>query len=131
MGFFVNRPIFAMVISIIMCLVGAISLGQLSREQYPNVAPPQVKVTATYPGASPATIETEVAAPIERGLRAGGRDGCRVHGIDAHGERAADLAAAVRLGLRIDSDAVALAALAHAIAHRDDLGPNPCVLLSS
>lgn len=66
MGFFVDRPVFATVIALFFSLLGLLSVNQLSKEQYPNVAPPQVKVTAVYPGASPETLETEVAAPIER-----------------------------------------------------------------
>jgi multidrug efflux pump len=66
MGFFVERPVFATVIALIIALVGALAGRQLAVEQYPSVAPPQVQVTAVYPGASPETLETTVAAPIER-----------------------------------------------------------------
>ena len=66
MGFFVDRPVFATVIALIIALVGALAAGQLAVEQYPNVAPPQVKVTAIYPGASPEILENTVAAPLER-----------------------------------------------------------------
>src|SRR5512139_1426112 len=66
MGFFVDRPVFATVIALIVSLVGALALRQLAYEQYPNVAPPQVQVTAVYPGASPELLENVVAAPLER-----------------------------------------------------------------
>jgi multidrug efflux pump len=66
MGFFVDRPVFATVIAVIIALVGALAGRQLAVEQYPSVAPPQVQVTAVYPGASPETLETTVAAPLER-----------------------------------------------------------------
>jgi multidrug efflux pump len=66
MGFFVTRPVLASVIALIISLVGALTVRQLAVEQYPNVAPPQVKVTAVYPGASPEILETTVAAPLER-----------------------------------------------------------------
>ncbi|MCZ8106998.1 MAG: multidrug efflux RND transporter permease subunit [Burkholderiales bacterium] len=66
MGFFVDRPVFAIVIAVILSLVGALASTQLAVEQYPSVAPPQVQVTAIYPGASPETLETTVAAPLER-----------------------------------------------------------------
>jgi multidrug efflux pump len=66
MGFFVDRPVFATVIAVIIALVGALAGTQLAVEQYPSVAPPQVQVTAVYPGASPETLETTVAAPLER-----------------------------------------------------------------
>ena len=66
MGTFVTRPVFAMVISIIMALLGILASRQLAVEQYPSVAPPQVMVTAVYPGASPETIENTVASSLER-----------------------------------------------------------------
>jgi multidrug efflux pump len=66
MGTFVTRPVFAMVIAIIISLLGVLASRQLAVEQYPVVAPPQVKITAVYPGASPEVIETTVAAAIER-----------------------------------------------------------------
>jgi multidrug efflux pump len=66
MGTFVSRPVFAMVIAIIITLLGVLASNQLAIEQYPNVAPPQVKITAVYPGASPEVIETTVASALER-----------------------------------------------------------------
>ena len=66
MGFFVDRPVFATVIALIITLIGALTVRQLAIEQYPNVAPPQVRVSAVYPGASPEILETTVAAPLER-----------------------------------------------------------------
>jgi hydrophobe/amphiphile efflux-1 (HAE1) family protein len=65
-GFFVDRPVFATVIAALITLVGALASQQLAVEQYPSVAPPQVQITASYPGASPETLETTVAAPLER-----------------------------------------------------------------
>ena len=50
MGFFVDRPVFATVIALIITLIGALTVRQLAVEQYPNVAPPQVRVSAVYPG---------------------------------------------------------------------------------
>ena len=49
--FFVNRPIFAWVIAITIMLAGVLAIFNLPVSQYPNIAPPQVRVTATYPGA--------------------------------------------------------------------------------
>ena len=66
MGFFVKRPVMATVIALIFMLVGILASKQLAVEQYPTVAPPQVMITATYPGASPETLETTVASPLER-----------------------------------------------------------------
>ncbi|MGZ3460480.1 MAG: efflux RND transporter permease subunit, partial [Archangium sp.] len=66
--FFIRRPIFASVISILITLVGAISIPNLPVEQYPNLAPPQVTVTATYIGASAEVVESAVTTVLERAL---------------------------------------------------------------
>ena len=63
--FFIDRPRFAFVISIVIMLVGFIALKQLPLEEYPTITPPQVTVSATYMGASSDVIESTVAAPIE------------------------------------------------------------------
>jgi HAE1 family hydrophobic/amphiphilic exporter-1 len=64
--FFINRPIVAMVISIIMVLVGTISILSLPVAQFPQIAPPEVQVLATYVGADAQTLEQAVATPIEQ-----------------------------------------------------------------
>ncbi len=64
--FFIDRPIFSSVISILITLLGAVAYLTLPTEQYPDLAPPIVRVEATYPGASAATIADTVAAPIEQ-----------------------------------------------------------------
>src|SRR5687767_7314891 len=66
--FFVDRPVLAMVISIVIVLIGAIALVGLPIAQYPDVIPPQVRVTATYRGANALDVEKTVAAPIEQQL---------------------------------------------------------------
>ncbi|MDB5307735.1 MAG: bepE 9 [Gemmataceae bacterium] len=63
--FFITRPVFAMVLSVLMVLAGGLALTQLPIAQYPEVVPPQVVVTATYPGADARTVSETVAAPIE------------------------------------------------------------------
>lgn len=63
--FFLNRPIFAMVISILIVLVGIVAYVNLPVEQYPNITPPQIQVSTTYPGASAQVISDSVAAPLE------------------------------------------------------------------
>ncbi|NVK28231.1 MAG: efflux RND transporter permease subunit, partial [Flavobacteriia bacterium] len=63
--FFVQRPIMAMVIAIVMTVVGAVSILGLPIEQYPNITPPIVQVRANYTGANAVSIEQSVAAPIE------------------------------------------------------------------
>ena len=63
--FFINRPIVAMVISIIMVIVGVVSMLQLPIAQFPNIVPPEILVQATYPGADAQTLEQSVATPLE------------------------------------------------------------------
>tara|TARA_R110001599_G_scaffold7498_3_gene36648 strand:+ start:15802 stop:18963 length:3162 start_codon:yes stop_codon:yes gene_type:complete len=64
--FFIRRPIFAAVISLIFFIVGAISVWQLPITEYPEVVPPTVVVTANYPGANPKVIAETVASPLEQ-----------------------------------------------------------------
>ena len=64
--FFINRPIFAWVIAIVIMLAGALSILNLPISQYPQIAPPQVNISATYPGASAKTIEDTVVQIIEQ-----------------------------------------------------------------
>ncbi|MGC4073629.1 MAG: efflux RND transporter permease subunit [Nibricoccus sp.] len=66
--FFIKRPIFAGVLSIVIFLVGAIALFRLPISEYPEVVPPTVIVRAVYPGANPKTISETVAAPIEQAI---------------------------------------------------------------
>ena len=63
--FFIDRPIFASVLSIVIVIVGGVALLGLPIAQYPDVAPPVVQVTATYPGANAVTVAETVATPIE------------------------------------------------------------------
>src|ERR1700676_1162981 len=64
--FFINRPIVAMVISIVMVIVGAVTILSLPVALFPNIVPPEVQVLATYVGADAQTIEQSVATPIEQ-----------------------------------------------------------------
>src|ERR1051325_9485669 len=65
-NFFIRRPIVAIVISILTVLLGVVVIRGLSIEQYPFLAPPNIRVTATYPGASAEAVEQSVATPIEQ-----------------------------------------------------------------
>ena len=67
--FFIDRPIFAWVIAIIIMMAGALAIYQLPISQYPNVAPPQVSISASYPGASAQTIENTVTQVIEQNMK--------------------------------------------------------------
>src|SRR6266481_3477519 len=64
--FFIDRPIVAMVISILMVIVGVVAMVQLPVALYPNIAPPEILLTARYPGADAVTLEQSVATPIEQ-----------------------------------------------------------------
>jgi HAE1 family hydrophobic/amphiphilic exporter-1 len=64
--FFIRRPIVAIVISILIVMMGVFTLSGLSFEQYPFLAPPTIRITATYPGASAVAVEQSVATPIEQ-----------------------------------------------------------------
>jgi len=71
--FFIERPVLANVLAIVMVLIGAVALYNLPVAQYPNIVPPTVQVTARYPGASPQTVIDTIALPIE--LQVNGVDG--------------------------------------------------------
>src|SRR5580658_8884545 len=66
--FFIQRPIVAMVIAILMVIVGTVSMFGLPTAQFPNIVPPEIQVQATYPGADAQTLEQSVATPIEQQL---------------------------------------------------------------
>ncbi len=64
--FFIDRPIFATVISLVIILAGLVSMQVLPVEQYPNIVPTEIQITATYPGATAEVLADTVAAPIEQ-----------------------------------------------------------------
>jgi HAE1 family hydrophobic/amphiphilic exporter-1 len=64
--FFINRPIVAMVISIVVVLVGSLTVLKLPVAQFPNIAPPEIQILATYVGADAQTLEQAVATPLEQ-----------------------------------------------------------------
>jgi HAE1 family hydrophobic/amphiphilic exporter-1 len=64
--FFINHPVMSMVISIVMVIVGAVAILSLPTAQFPNIADPQIQITATYPGADATTLDQSVATPIEQ-----------------------------------------------------------------
>ncbi|BDH44969.1 multidrug efflux RND transporter permease subunit [Salmonella enterica subsp. enterica serovar Choleraesuis] len=66
--FFIDRPIFAWVIAILLCLTGTLAILSLPVEQYPELAPPNVRITANYPGASAQTLENTVTQVIEQNM---------------------------------------------------------------
>ncbi|APG19148.1 aminoglycoside/multidrug transporter subunit AcrD [Kosakonia radicincitans] len=67
-NFFIDRPIFAWVLAILICLTGTLAIISLPVEQYPDLAPPNVRITANYPGASAQTLENTVTQVIEQNM---------------------------------------------------------------
>ncbi len=67
-NFFIDRPIFAWVLAILLCLCGTLAIVSLPIEQYPDLAPPNVRITANYPGASAQTLENTVTQVIEQNM---------------------------------------------------------------
>ena len=67
-NFFIRRPIVAMVISILIVIIGVITILTLPVAQFPNIVPPEIQILATYPGADSETLEQAVATPIEQQL---------------------------------------------------------------
>src|SRR5258705_2882653 len=67
-SFFIDRPIFAWVVALFICLIGAISIPLLAVAQYPIIAPPSISISTSYPGASPENLYNNVTRLIEADL---------------------------------------------------------------
>ncbi|WP_277269876.1 efflux RND transporter permease subunit, partial [Pantoea septica] len=67
-NFFIDRPVFAWVLAILISLCGTLAIISLPIEQYPDLAPPNVRITANYPGASAETLENTVTQVIEQNM---------------------------------------------------------------
>ncbi|WP_285303858.1 efflux RND transporter permease subunit, partial [Klebsiella pneumoniae] len=67
-NFFIDRPIFACVLAILLCLTGALAILSLPVEQYPDLAPPAISITAMYPGADAETVQNTVTQVIEQNM---------------------------------------------------------------
>ncbi|PTR12544.1 HAE1 family hydrophobic/amphiphilic exporter-1/multidrug efflux pump, partial [Nitrosospira sp. Nsp2] len=98
--FFITRPIFASVLSIIIVLAGLVAALQLPIAQYPQIAPPTVLITATFPGASADTLTKTVAAPIEEQLS--GVEGLLYFDSSADSSGTLTITATFELGTNID-----------------------------
>ncbi|WP_376093911.1 efflux RND transporter permease subunit [Roseomonas sp. CCTCC AB2023176] len=98
--FFIDRPVFAAVLSIAITLVGAIAALRLPISEYPEIAPPTVQVTALYPGASAETIAATVAAPIEQEIN--GVDGMLYLSSQSTGDGRLTVSVVFRQGVDVD-----------------------------
>jgi multidrug efflux pump len=97
---FIGRPIFAWVIAIIVMLAGLAALRTLPVEQFPDIAPPQVNIRASYPGASAATLENSVTQVIEQQLT--GIDGLLYFGSSSSSRGAVSITATFEKGTNPD-----------------------------
>jgi hydrophobe/amphiphile efflux-1 (HAE1) family protein len=98
--FFIERPVFASAISVIITLLGAIAFPNLAVDQYPRIAPPTVTVSASYPGASAETMADEVAAPLEQQIN--GVDDMLYLSSSSIGEGRVSITVTFRLGTDVD-----------------------------
>lgn len=102
--FFIHRPIFATVISIVIVIAGLVSFGSLPVAKFPEIAPPTVRVTAFYPGASSATIAETVATPLEQEIN--GVEGMLYMSSNSSNDGSYSLTVTFALGTDLDMAAV-------------------------
>ncbi|NDY90379.1 efflux RND transporter permease subunit [Ideonella livida] len=98
--FFIDRPIFAWVLAILVMLGGALAIRTLALEQYPDIAPPRVSINATYPGASAKTIEDSVTQVIEQRMK--GLDGLLSMSSSSASSGQAQITLSFQAGTNID-----------------------------
>src|SRR3569833_986577 len=99
--FFIDRPIFASVIAIVIIILGAVSFGRLPVAQYPEIAPPTINVTGQYPGASAETVAETVVAPIEQQIN--GVEGMLYVSSNATADGRFSIAVTFDLGTNLDT----------------------------
>lgn len=118
--FFINRPVFAWVISIIIMGVGVLSILGLPVAQYPNIAPPSISVQATYPGASAETVENTVTQVVEQQMT--GLDGLRYMTSNSASNGSMDLTLSFETGTDPD---IAQVQVQNKLAQATPLLPEP------
>ena len=102
--FFIDRPIFAVVISLFIVLAGLAAMRVLPIAQYPEIAPPQVAVRAIYPGASASVLESTVAAPIENAIN--GVEGMLYMSSTSSSEGVVTITVTFNIGVDVDKAAL-------------------------
>lgn len=102
--FFIDRPIFATVLAILMILVGVITVKTLPIAQYPNISPPTVQVSATYPGADARTVAEAIGEPIEQSVN--GVEGMLYMSSNSGSDGSYNLRITFRNGIDLDDAAV-------------------------
>src|SRR5882762_8270856 len=98
--FFIDHPIFASVLSVLIVLVGAISIPTLPIAQYPEIAPPTVVVSASYPGASAETLAETIATPLEEAIN--GVEGMIYMSSSSTGDGNVAITVTFRQGVNVD-----------------------------
>ncbi len=99
-NFFINRPIFAWVIALVIMLAGGLSILKLPVNQYPNIAPPAVNITVTYPGASAQTVQDTVVQVIEQQLN--NLDGLRYMSSESNSDGSTNITVTFDQGTNAD-----------------------------
>ena len=103
-NFFIDRPVFSIVISVLIVIIGLIGLTMLPIDQYPQITPPVVKISASYPGASALTVSQAVATPIEQELN--GTPGMLY--MESNSSNSGAFSATVTFDISSDSDLAAV-----------------------
>src|SRR5437870_13570487 len=99
--FFIDRPVLAWVISLVIVLLGGIAAAFLPIAEYPEITPPTVRVTANYPGANAKVVADTVAAPIEQ--QVGGLEGMLYMSSQSDHDRTYSVAATFELGTNVST----------------------------